>query len=210
MLALKGSGDLAQPLSAQAQPPRRPSGADKKQKPANKQGGHGRSRNRFGTSRDGRFPVNSILFAANQHCQTLWKSDSRPKPLTVRCRRSASAFVLDEKCGPRQCQKSVRWVDVLSPGGGETSEVRSPGRHRWSAATSGIALPLLHRHCERSEAIQLPCLLTCCSMDCFAALAMTLKHNFAISPHHMREAFVYFPALWEQRAQGMPGGRCAQ
>jgi len=28
-----------EPLSAQAQPPRRPSGADKKQKPAKKQGG---------------------------------------------------------------------------------------------------------------------------------------------------------------------------
>jgi hypothetical protein len=30
-------------------------------------------------------------------------------------------------------------------------------------------------------------------MDCFAALAMTVKHDFAISPHSMREVLVYFP-----------------
>ena len=48
--------------------PRRPSGADKKQKPANKQGGR-RSRNRGGGL--GGCTPNSKLFAANQHYQTL-------------------------------------------------------------------------------------------------------------------------------------------
>src|ERR1700682_6297121 len=105
--ALKGSGDLAQPLSAQAHTPRRPSGADKKQ-PAKKQGGQGRSRNRFGTGGNRRFPVNSVHLAANQHCQTLWKPNPRPKPLTVRCRRRAFGSVLNEKCPKPQCQKIVR------------------------------------------------------------------------------------------------------
>src|SRR5436305_5084230 len=57
------------PLRSQAHAPRRLSGADKKQQPANEQGG--RSRNRTGTNGAGRFPGNSMLFAANQHCQTL-------------------------------------------------------------------------------------------------------------------------------------------
>jgi hypothetical protein len=78
--ALKGPGDLAQPLSAQAQTPSRPSGADKKQ-PAEKQGGHGRSRNRLGTGGIGRSTLNSVLFAANQHCQTLWKTKFSAKTI---------------------------------------------------------------------------------------------------------------------------------
>jgi hypothetical protein len=109
--ALKGSGDLAQPLSTQAPTPRRPSGADKKQKPAKTPGGQGRSRNRFGTGGEGRFPVNSELFAANQHCQTLWKPDPRPKPLTVYCQRSASKPVLDEKYRKPQRQKMINPKD---------------------------------------------------------------------------------------------------
>jgi hypothetical protein len=34
-----------------------------------------------------------------------------------------------------------------------------------------VASLLRHRHCERSEAIHIS---TCCTMDCFAALAMTV------------------------------------
>ena len=112
-----GSGDLAQPMSAQAQPPRRPSGADKKQKPAKKPGGQGRSRNRFGSGDEGRFPVNSEQTAANQHCQTLWKPDPRPKPLTVYCHRSASEPLLDEKCLKPQRQKIVSETDLVGPDG---------------------------------------------------------------------------------------------
>src|SRR5580704_2405850 len=34
--------------------------------------------------------------------------------------------------------------------------------------------------------------LSCCSMDCFAALAMTMGHGFTFSPHvFLREAFFY-------------------
>ncbi|MEH2471163.1 hypothetical protein V1281_007650 [Nitrobacteraceae bacterium AZCC 2161] len=50
--------------------PRRRSGADKKQQPAEKERGQRRSRNRFGTNGKGRSPVNSNHFAANQHCHT--------------------------------------------------------------------------------------------------------------------------------------------
>jgi hypothetical protein len=58
------------PLSAQAQTPIRPSGADKEKEAANKEGGQRRSGNRAGTGGCGRCLVNSIGFAANQHCQT--------------------------------------------------------------------------------------------------------------------------------------------
>jgi hypothetical protein len=47
-------------------------------------------------------------------------------------------------------------------------------------------------------------------MDCFAALAMTLKHNFAISQAAAPRGLPLFPALSELRAQGMPGVRCAR
>src|SRR3954447_13677248 len=60
------------PLRSQAHAPRRLSGADKKQQPAKQQGGHGRSRNRGGTDGLRRSPGNPVLFAANQHRQTLW------------------------------------------------------------------------------------------------------------------------------------------
>src|SRR6202030_4357670 len=85
---------------------------DKKQ-PAKKQGGQGRSRNRFGTGGQGRFPVNSEHLAANQHCQTLWKPDSRPKPLTVCCQSTLPCPVLNDKCGRPQCQKLVRRADLV-------------------------------------------------------------------------------------------------
>jgi hypothetical protein len=47
-------------------------------------------------------------------------------------------------------------------------------------------------------------------MDCFAALAMTTKHTFAISPRVSREVLPVRSALLRQRAQGMPGARCAR
>src|SRR5258708_40000381 len=93
-LGAEGSGDLAQPLSAQAQSPRRPSGADKKQKPA-KEGGQGRSRNRGGSL--GRSTPNSQLFAANQHCQTLWTRKSSAKTIDGSLPGPRSGVVLDEK-----------------------------------------------------------------------------------------------------------------
>src|ERR1700688_1207237 len=43
---------------------------------------------------------------------------------------------------------------------------------------------LQSRHCERSEAIHSS---SCCTMDCFAALAMTPRYRFAISPRVSRE-----------------------
>src|SRR6187399_1222806 len=74
-------GVLAQPLSAQAQSPRRPSGADKKQEPAKKEGGQGRSRNRGGANGRGRSTLNSRHFAANQHCQTLTETKISAKTI---------------------------------------------------------------------------------------------------------------------------------
>jgi hypothetical protein len=49
-------------------------------------------------------------------------------------------------------------------------------------------------------------------MDCFVAmlLAMTAKHDFAISPRLSREFCVEFLPLRDQRAQGIPGARCAR
>src|SRR3979490_1418652 len=79
------------PLRSQAHAPRRLSGADKKQQPANEQGGQGRSRNRTGTDGVGRSPGNSVLFAANQHCQTFWSGILGPEPLTVCCQACAPA-----------------------------------------------------------------------------------------------------------------------
>ena len=101
-----------EPLSAQAQPPRRPSGADKKQKPAKKQGGHGRSRNRGGSL--GRSTPNSQLFAANQHCQTLEEAESSGKTVDGSLPERRFRAVLDEKCGEPQCQKMVRGIDLMA------------------------------------------------------------------------------------------------
>src|SRR5882757_4292430 len=107
----EGSGDLAQPLSAQAQAPRRPSGADKKQA-AKKEGGQGRSRNRLGADGDGRSTLNSNHFAANQHCQTLEETESSAKTVDGSLPERRSGAVLDEKCGRPQCQKMVRKGDL--------------------------------------------------------------------------------------------------
>jgi len=78
--ALRGSGDLAQPLSARRKPPSRPSGADKKQ-PAKKQGGQGRAGIAWGRTALAVQPELRTL-AAHQHCQTL-RSPILLKPLTV-------------------------------------------------------------------------------------------------------------------------------
>src|SRR5882724_4159425 len=107
----EGSGDLAEPLSAQAQAPRRPSGADKKQKPAKKEGGQGRSRNREGSL--GRSTPNSRHFAANQHCQTLEKSESSAKTVDGSLPGPHFPAVLDEKYGRPQCQKMVSRGDLV-------------------------------------------------------------------------------------------------
>jgi hypothetical protein len=61
-----------------------------------------------------------------------------------------------------------------------------------------------------SEAIHLFFLVAAWIASSRVLLAMTLRHDCAISPHAMREVFVYFPALSEERAQGMPGARCAR
>jgi len=55
-----GSGDLVKPLSAQANVPRRPSGAAKKQKPGKNAVRGGRSRN---SGQNGRFPVSAVTLA---------------------------------------------------------------------------------------------------------------------------------------------------
>jgi hypothetical protein len=52
--------------------------------------------------------------------------------------------------------------------------------------------------------------LSCCAMDCFASLAMTSRYDSAISPHVSREVLPLRSALLNQRAQGMPGVRCAR
>jgi hypothetical protein len=72
----KGAGDLAEPLSAQAKMPSRPSGADKKQEPAKKGRSAQRSRNRFGTNGVSHCSVNSNHVAANQHCHTFRSASS--------------------------------------------------------------------------------------------------------------------------------------
>jgi hypothetical protein len=103
-----------EPLSAQAQPPRRPSGADKKQQPAKKEGRQGRSRNRGGSL--SRSTPNSELFAANQHCQTLEEPESSAKTIEGSLPERRSGAVLDEKCGKPQCQKMVRRGDLDQSG----------------------------------------------------------------------------------------------
>ena len=91
--------------------PRRPSGADKKQKPAKKEGGRGRSR----ASRRslGRSTSNPVIFAANQHCQTLEETEISAKTIDGSLPGSRSEAVLDEKYGRPQCQKMVRRGDLM-------------------------------------------------------------------------------------------------
>ena len=105
-----------EPLSAQAQPPRRPSGADKKQKPAKKQGGQGHSRNRAGADGEGRPALNSNHVAANQHCQTLEETKSSAKTIDGSLPKRRSGAVLDENCDRPQCQKMVRMGDLTGKG----------------------------------------------------------------------------------------------
>jgi hypothetical protein len=95
--------------------PRRPSGADKKQKPAKKQGGRGRSRTHGGSHGGsfGRSTPNSRLFAANQHCQTLGTLESSTKTIDGSLPGRRSAGVLDENYGSPQCQKMVRMGDLM-------------------------------------------------------------------------------------------------
>jgi len=94
-------------------PPRRPSGADKKQKLAKKEGGQGRSRDRRATGGFGRSTQNSTHFAANQHCQTLWTLESSAKTIDGSLPGQRRAAVLDEKCARPQCQKMVRRGDLM-------------------------------------------------------------------------------------------------
>ena len=93
--------------------PRRPSGADKKQKPANQQGGHGRSRKHAGADGRRRRPLNSNHFAANQHCQTLESRKSSAKTIDGSLPGRHSEAVLDEKGVMLQWQKMVRKADIL-------------------------------------------------------------------------------------------------
>jgi hypothetical protein len=102
-----------EPLSAQAQPPRRPSGADKKQQPAKKEGRQGRSRNHGATDGVRRSTLNSNHFAANQHCQTLEVAESSAKTIDGSLPERRTGVVLDEKCGQPQCQKMVRRGDLI-------------------------------------------------------------------------------------------------
>jgi hypothetical protein len=52
--------------------------------------------------------------------------------------------------------------------------------------------------------------LSCRAMDCFASLAMTAEYDFAFSPRIAPKFCYEHPALFDQRAQGMPGARCAR
>jgi hypothetical protein len=47
-------------------------------------------------------------------------------------------------------------------------------------------------------------------MDCFAALAMTTRHNSAISPRVFARGFVKNVPPIEKRAWGMPGAQCTR
>jgi len=47
-------------------------------------------------------------------------------------------------------------------------------------------------------------------MDCFAALAMTVKYDFAISRRDAPEFCSRVPPSENQRAQGKPGARCTR
>ena len=97
-----GFSAVREPLSAQAQMPRRPSGANKKQKPAKKgqiQGRRESSRNRIETSSLRRRFLLSLTTAAN-HQSIPRKAHVRPKPLTDGCRRAPSGRSRRETRGP--------------------------------------------------------------------------------------------------------------
>jgi hypothetical protein len=59
-----------------------------------------------------RSTLNSILFAANQHCQTLERAESSAKTVDGSLPESRTGVVLDEKYGKPQCQKMVSGTDL--------------------------------------------------------------------------------------------------
>jgi hypothetical protein len=76
-----------------------------------------------------------------------------------------------------------------------------------------------HRHCEPTGRREAPpddrlheAIHSAASgrVDCFASLAMTTRHTFAISPHVFcaRYSFISLPS--NQRAQGKPDARCTR
>ena len=129
-----------EPLSAQAQPPRRPSGADKKQQPAKKEGRQGRSRNRGSTDGVRRSTLNSNHFAANQHCQTLEVAESSAKTIDGSLPERRAGAVLDEKCGGPQCQKMVRMGDLIA-GPAAPAKISSRGRMGRAQRNPSLASP---------------------------------------------------------------------
>jgi hypothetical protein len=85
-----GSGDLVKPLSAQANAPRRPSGAAKKQNPGKNAARGARMRDR---GRDGRPPF-SAESLANHLCLFQFGPKSQRKALTLGC--TGPAHVLEK------------------------------------------------------------------------------------------------------------------
>jgi hypothetical protein len=67
-----------------------------------------------------------------------------------------------------------------------------------------------HRHCERTRSNPSRNRKKEWIASSQALLAMTMRHTTAFSPRHAPEVLHRFPALSKQRAQGMPGVRCAQ
>jgi hypothetical protein len=61
-----------------------------------------------------------------------------------------------------------------------------------------------HRHCERSEAIHRA---TERKLDCFAALAMTARHNSAFSPRIFARGMPKTSCPDQKRAHGTPGAQ---
>ena len=75
------------------------------------------------------------------------------------------------------------------------SNVKEPNR-RCEPTGRANARPMTAKHKER--------------LDCFASLAMTAKHDFAISRLVCPRFAKNFPNSPNQRAQGMPGARCTR
>jgi hypothetical protein len=66
-----------------------------------------------------------------------------------------------------------------------------------------------NRHCERSEAIHIAARKKV-RVDCFASLAMTMRHDSAISPRVFAQGFVRNVPPFKRRAWGMPGAECTR
>ena len=157
------SGDLDQPLSAQARAPSRPSGAAKKEL-ANKKSGQRRGRDRGGGQ--SHLPRNPIDLAANQHCQTLLSPKSSVKTVDGWLPGGSVRPFLDEKWQQLQRQKMVRGADLVAgpcPGRAAAcnaaAQSRDPERHgiwrdgpRASAAHRRRGAALRPGHGERSVA----------------------------------------------------------